>query len=127
MIRRPPRSTRTDTLFPYTTLFRSPRAISASIVVIPKPRATHARLANPDPRYPGFPEARRGVQGHHPAARRRGRIFRRDRCDGRTLARRGARRGAGHPIAWLPPRPGTRARAGTRHLWLGRPRGRASG
>src|SRR3546814_4341222 len=28
MIRRPPRSTRTDTLFPYTTLFRS---VSASI------------------------------------------------------------------------------------------------
>src|SRR3546814_7307422 len=26
MIRRPPRSTRTDTLFPYTTLFRSGRA-----------------------------------------------------------------------------------------------------
>src|SRR3546814_12849514 len=26
MIRRPPRSTRTDTLFPYTTLFRSPAA-----------------------------------------------------------------------------------------------------
>src|SRR3546814_4051177 len=26
MIRRPPRSTRTDTLFPYTTLFRSHRA-----------------------------------------------------------------------------------------------------
>src|SRR3546814_12887129 len=26
MIRRPPRSTRTDTLFPYTTLFRSPTA-----------------------------------------------------------------------------------------------------
>src|SRR3546814_18387870 len=25
MIRRPPRSTRTDTLFPYTSLFRSPR------------------------------------------------------------------------------------------------------
>src|SRR3546814_14297786 len=25
MIRQPPRSTRTDTLFPYTTLFRSPR------------------------------------------------------------------------------------------------------
>src|SRR3546814_2050553 len=34
MIRRPPRSTRTDTLFPYTTLFRSARAqanTSASI------------------------------------------------------------------------------------------------
>src|SRR3546814_9213957 len=27
MIRRPPRSTRTDTLFPYTTLFRSPATI----------------------------------------------------------------------------------------------------
>src|SRR3546814_4606487 len=27
MIRRPPRSTRTDTLFPYTTLFRSPRSL----------------------------------------------------------------------------------------------------
>src|SRR3546814_5963734 len=27
MIRRPPRSTRTDTLFPYTTLFRSPRRV----------------------------------------------------------------------------------------------------
>src|SRR3546814_2516382 len=31
MIRRPPRSTRTDTLFPYTTLFRSAR---------PSPRST---------------------------------------------------------------------------------------
>src|SRR3546814_13285409 len=28
MIRRPPRSTRTDTLFPYTTLFRSIRTMS---------------------------------------------------------------------------------------------------
>src|SRR3546814_10189698 len=30
MIRRPPRSTRTDTLFPYTTLFRSPQHVGAS-------------------------------------------------------------------------------------------------
>src|SRR3546814_13204762 len=30
MIRRPPRSTRTDTLFPYTTLFRSPAVSSWS-------------------------------------------------------------------------------------------------
>src|SRR3546814_7513418 len=30
MIRRPPRSTRTDTLFPYTTLFRSQRAVLQS-------------------------------------------------------------------------------------------------
>src|SRR3546814_16208397 len=29
MIRRPPRSTRTDTLFPYTTLFRSERRLLA--------------------------------------------------------------------------------------------------
>src|SRR3546814_7391877 len=31
MIRRPPRSTRTDTLFPYTTLFRSPFGEGRSI------------------------------------------------------------------------------------------------
>src|SRR3546814_14864796 len=30
MIRRPPRSTRTDTLFPYTTLFRSSASIYGS-------------------------------------------------------------------------------------------------
>src|SRR3546814_2908289 len=30
MIRRPPRSTRTDTLFPYTTLFRSLRDLNSS-------------------------------------------------------------------------------------------------
>src|SRR3546814_15672805 len=35
MIRRPPRSTRTDTLFPYTTLFRSgqQRALSPSTLI----------------------------------------------------------------------------------------------
>src|SRR3546814_16565744 len=32
MIRRPPRSTRTDTLFPYTTLFRSPPDFSANVL-----------------------------------------------------------------------------------------------
>src|SRR3546814_639829 len=31
MIRRPPRSTRTDTLFPYTTLFRSAAALDAGL------------------------------------------------------------------------------------------------
>src|SRR3546814_9124642 len=39
MIRRPPRSTRTDTLFPYTTLFRSTRALKSGV-----------RVADPDPR-----------------------------------------------------------------------------
>src|SRR3546814_19499189 len=33
MIRRPPRSTRTDTLFPYTTLFRSAVARQGPLVV----------------------------------------------------------------------------------------------
>src|SRR3546814_3406748 len=36
MIRRPPRSTRTDTLFPYTTLFRSTRWRSPAV----RPRRT---------------------------------------------------------------------------------------
>src|SRR3546814_6334730 len=31
MIRRPPRSTRTDTLFPYTTLFRSHRPVEKTL------------------------------------------------------------------------------------------------
>src|SRR3546814_16003725 len=42
MIRRPPRSTRTDTLFPYTTLFRS---IYAEILV---------PVFGPDNEMPGF-------------------------------------------------------------------------
>src|SRR3546814_13768128 len=40
MIRRPPRSTRTDTLFPYTTLFRSVQALAA-LVLIAKHSARH--------------------------------------------------------------------------------------
>src|SRR3546814_10012630 len=38
MIRRPPRSTRTDTLFPYTTLFRS---LAHRRVVLPRFRDQH--------------------------------------------------------------------------------------
>src|SRR3546814_19060928 len=34
MIRRPPRSTRTDTLFPYTTLFRSKASVSSQAAPI---------------------------------------------------------------------------------------------
>src|SRR3546814_16685373 len=34
MIRRPPRSTRTDTLFPYTTLFRSMRTGATPIAIL---------------------------------------------------------------------------------------------
>src|SRR3546814_2901969 len=34
MIRRPPRSTRTDTLFPYTTLFRSAAMVKEADIVV---------------------------------------------------------------------------------------------
>src|SRR3546814_11924598 len=49
MIRRPPRSTRTDTLFPYTTLFRSQPQLTAYFG-LPAPTATRRRrFARPDP------------------------------------------------------------------------------
>src|SRR3546814_2360524 len=38
MIRRPPRSTRTDTLFPYTTLFRSAHALVSLKCFLPAHR-----------------------------------------------------------------------------------------
>src|SRR3546814_13400833 len=50
MIRRPPRSTRTDTLFPYTTLFRS-KDLPLTVPIIPGlvggvlDRADHVRMA----------------------------------------------------------------------------------
>src|SRR3546814_4302956 len=34
MFRRPPRSTRTDTLFPYTTLFRSPLPFAMLVLIM---------------------------------------------------------------------------------------------
>src|SRR3546814_1391591 len=62
MIRRPPRSTRTDTLFPYTTLFRSPR--------LRVPRARGARQVDqvlpPGPR--PLPRAERLLLPGHDAA-----------------------------------------------------------
>src|SRR3546814_13097780 len=42
MIRQPPRSTRTATLFPYTTLFRSQRLRVADLVGGDQPRADRA-------------------------------------------------------------------------------------
>src|SRR3546814_16318381 len=45
MIRRPPRSTRTDTLFPYTTLFRSISGADATALDI-DPGQVPAALAN---------------------------------------------------------------------------------
>src|SRR3546814_7791249 len=50
MIRRPPRSTRTDTLFPYTTLFRSP------------PRGRLRRRPPPDCHRQGYPQGAAGAE-----------------------------------------------------------------
>src|SRR3546814_4194901 len=44
MIRRPPRSTRTDTLFPYTTLFRSRHR---SLLVVERSRICHIQHCRP--------------------------------------------------------------------------------
>src|SRR3546814_2554256 len=57
MIRRPPRSTRTDTLFPYTTLFRSDveQHLGAVDVVV-----------EPQPGSVGEVVALAGVVGHRP-------------------------------------------------------------
>src|SRR3546814_12400085 len=52
MIRRPPRSTRTDTLFPYTTLFRSLRSAS-------RPARSPADRAKPRPIPPAVRSAPR--------------------------------------------------------------------
>src|SRR3546814_1535203 len=58
MIRLPPRSTRTDTLFPYTTLFRSRRVRSGRVT-------GHARSAAGAPRHRG---GRGGVGQRAPPA-----------------------------------------------------------
>src|SRR3546814_6234132 len=48
MIRRPPRSTRTDTLFPYTTLFRSVRRSVVREMRAPGDWENVLRMAGPD-------------------------------------------------------------------------------
>src|SRR3546814_1597224 len=60
MIRRPPRSTRTDTLFPYTTLFRSRRQV---------PRQERRRLAPTRSGHHHFARRRRGKSRQHPRPR----------------------------------------------------------
>src|SRR3546814_5252917 len=66
MIRRPPRSTRTDTLFPYTTLFRSVRAarrVGTALPEVPRrcprgggPRRLWRAPAGGDPESAGRPD-----------------------------------------------------------------------
>src|SRR3546814_2651547 len=58
MIRRPPRSTRTDTLFPYTTLFRSGQEAGRSTPSAPRRR---------EPRAPPAAARRRAARGNLPA------------------------------------------------------------
>src|SRR3546814_6640308 len=56
MIRQPPRSTRTDTLFPYTTLFRSPGNVpvgSAASRLVGVRAAGHEASAHLSARSPG--------------------------------------------------------------------------
>src|SRR3546814_9708146 len=64
MIRRPPRSTRTDTLCPYTTLFRSDDAVAAR----DRPQVRWARPFDRDPRGPPH----RGIARQRSRRRRRG-------------------------------------------------------
>src|SRR3546814_3207944 len=88
MIRRPPRPTRTDTLVPYTTLFRS-RRYSLDVATYSSPMPQHdqcqlyRRCDAPDRAYTARPDPRAGIrQGrggrHRPlprAARDRGAGF----------------------------------------------------
>src|SRR3546814_12928197 len=57
MIRRPPRSTRTDTLFPYTTLFRSSRRAASSGIELRQEELAHAPRDLPADRFPRKLEA----------------------------------------------------------------------
>src|SRR3546814_4708555 len=83
MIRRPPRSTRTDTLFPYTTLFRSPVATrSRAPAKTSKAPATRFRTAPTTDRRSSSdgqePEKRRRRQPHRGAGAQQGnpRVYR---------------------------------------------------
>src|SRR3546814_17725722 len=92
MIRRPPRSTRTDTLFPYTTLFRSSapgfererrsrpavRATGAGRRTTPPARASGSRDRQRRPPRPR-PDAAGGRAPNTATIRRRGRNERRRR------------------------------------------------
>src|SRR3546814_1927747 len=75
MIRRPPRSTRTDTLFPYTTLFRSTAAVPGGEDAAGDARSRRRRpeAAHQDDR----PVQRQGKECHRPLRHPRPRPWRR--------------------------------------------------
>src|SRR3546814_4912190 len=72
MIRRPPRSTRTDTLFPYTTLFRSVRGVGGQVPGrlhgVPQRRQPHCALDGVRELVDREEGAREQEQGDHPDA-----------------------------------------------------------
>src|SRR3546814_11629983 len=82
MIRRPPRSTRTDTLFPYTTLFRSGRV--AAVALLETGRELFGCVVLVDV------EGGRQHQALGRLQTERGDIGREDQQPGKTLARRHA-------------------------------------
>src|SRR3546814_20993231 len=59
MIRLPPRSTRTDTLFPYTTLFRSVAERTAGVAIRPRPHRLAGFVSGCRDAAPGRPRDRR--------------------------------------------------------------------
>src|SRR3546814_4459992 len=101
MIRRPPRSTRTDTLFPYTTLFRSHR----------RPDAGADGALHPRPAAPAGGTAALAAAGR-PAAVVRGR-----RGDRLGAGRAGEpRRGAARPAGFRAPAAARRSEEHTSEL-----------
>src|SRR3546814_1194476 len=127
MIRRPPRSTRTDTLFPYTTLFRSDRRV--------RPDRPPGRS---DPEHAAAQLAQAGGDG---AEARAGRVDRRARGTGEAGRKPGtpahpaeARPGRAARRLWSRHRPGCapddagRGGAGARHpTWRDDPEGAGVG
>src|SRR3546814_12902428 len=105
MIRRPPRSTRTDTLFPYTTLFRSGRRAPAG-------RGGRGGLRRLRRRRQGAGDGAGGIGGGRlRAARRSGghRRHREARGFSRVQRRRLRRLPPREPQGRVPLRPGGRA------------------
>src|SRR3546814_18530904 len=86
MIRRPPRSTRTDILFPYTTLFRSPGVDAGAGAVLHGPGAGRSDRAQ-----------RLALAAHHPAR------YLQQRDDDHLLRRPGGERRV--EIETTPPHP----------------------
>src|SRR3546814_14131373 len=102
MIRRPPRSTRTDTLFPYTTLFRSAAASIGNerlagcdlyVTLEPCPMcATAISFARVRRLYYAAPDAKGGGVEHGP------RIYAQPTCHHRTAVYSGIARSAARRV-----------------------------